>query len=176
MSQCKATCLVAVGDIANAVHIIQSSGFADATDATAVVLQGMLCPALVQRPPDRSWVDRRNAEAVVVNRLSFLKTLRSAAKFGAADLAGPPNDHFQLSLDSKGAFVSFMEVCSLIASGLLPDQFDSLAALGRETPLRKGVENKLRPLACGFTWRRSQLGFEQYAVSVKSALEKLREF
>ena len=65
-------------------------------------------------------------------------------------------------------------------------EFYDMAAIGRITPLKKGLKHKLRPGACGRTWNRlttstgrhehkqkfhAQLSSEQYAVSV--ALEKL---
>ena len=111
-----------------------------------------------------------------------------ATKGGAADLFGWHYEHLQLTLGKRSAFDALHRVCSLIARGLLSDEFYALAAIGRVTPLRKGLKNKLRPLVCGSTWRRltmsaqcnerkhkfaNHLGAEQYAVGVKAALEKL---
>ena len=85
-------------------------------------------------------------------------------------------------------FEAVLMITSLIATGALSDEFYALLALGRVTPLKKGLKNKLRPLVCGSTWRRLTmsalcrqhkdvfrwaLGHEQYAVGVESALEKL---
>ena len=118
----------------------------------------------------------------------MLKTLKSASKGGACDLAGWHYEHLQLTLGKVSAFDALLAIVELVATGKLSEEFYALASLGRVTPLKKGLKNKLRPLVCGCTWRRiamsalcgqhkavfrQALGQEQYAVGVKSALEKL---
>ena len=162
---------------------------ADATDATADMLRKMLSPSPAQRPPDRNdWVNRRKSEATGVSEKTFRTALRSASKGGAADLSGWHYEHLQLTLGRKSTYMSIVDVCSQIAKGCMTDDFYASSALGRVTPLRKGLKNKLRPLVCGSTWRRltmsalsgahkgifrTFLGDEQPAVEVKAALEKL---
>ena len=184
----KVLSLVAEGEIGRAAHLLQSNGLADATDATADALRPMLCPNPRQKPPDRSWVDKRKDIAAGISKRPLLRVLRKAAKGGACDLAGWYYEHLQLALGRKSTFEAITKVCNLIAQGSLSEEFYTIAALGRVTPLRKGLKNKLRPLVCGSTWRRltmsalcnahketfrDHLGSEQYAVGVKAALEKL---
>ena len=180
--------LISVGELSRAANLLQSAGVAEATDATAQLLTPMLSPCPEAEPPDRSWTQRRRHEATGVRAKTFIKTLRDAAKGGASDLAGWRYEHLQASLSKKSSCAQIQAVCSLLARGLLSEEFYSLEAIGRVTPMYKGLKNKLRPLVCGGTWRRltmstlcrehkcqfrDYLGDEQYAVGVKAALEKL---
>lgn len=179
---------MANGEVAQAARVLQSNGVAAANDATAETLRGILSPNPSQQPPDRAWIERHKSIAAGVSWKPFWKTLRSAAKGGACDLAGWHYEHLQLALGREFTFAAILDVCSLLARGLLSSDFYDASTLGRATPLCKWLKSKFRPLVCGSTWRRltmsalcsthkdqfrAYLGFDQYAMGVKAALEKL---
>ena len=64
----KVISLVEQGEVSRAAHLLQSSGVAEANDATADVLRSMLSPNPTQMPPDRSWVGRHKAKAAGIKK------------------------------------------------------------------------------------------------------------
>ena len=150
----RALYLVAQGEISRAVHVLQSTGIAEANDATADLLRLLLCPNPSQPAPSRSWIQKRQDAAASISPRHFLRTLRKAAKGGACDLTGWHYKQLQLSLGKKSTFSAVLQVCDLLAKGRLSTEFYDMIAIGRVTPLKKGLKNKLRPLVCGSTWRR----------------------
>jgi len=184
----KALTAVADGEIGRAASLLQSNGVAEASSTTAGMLRELLCRWPDRAAPQRDWIDRRKDEAASVDKKTLSATLREASKGGAADLCGWHYEHLQLTLGSRVVFDALHEVTTLIAKGLLSEEFYSLSALGHVTPLKKGLKKKVRPLVCGSTWRRvamaslcrerkqafaDHLGDDQYAVGTRSALEKL---
>ena len=90
--------LLAQRELSRAAHLLQSTGVADPTDATANILRSLLCPNPQQPPPSRAWVDKRKDIAAGFSRRHFFKALQKASNGGICDITGWYYEHLRLAL------------------------------------------------------------------------------